>query len=574
MKNPEIADIFESIADLLEILDEQPFRVNSYRRAARAIGDLSEAIEDVAAAGRLQEIAGIGKSTAQKIQEYLDAGKVALHQELLSKVPPKLPELLDVPGLGPKTAAKLWNRAQITSIAELEHAIENEPERLTAVEGMGARKVRQIWESLAFLKSTGGRIRLGEAAAIVEALIESVRKSKGAKRVVAAGSYRRGRETVGDIDLLCQATKAAAPGIIERFAEAPDVRRVAAKGDTKGSVVLDRDVQADLRVVAAGSFGAALAYFTGSKEHNIRVRELAVKKGLKLNEYGLFQGDKQIAGAEEGEIYEALGLAYVPPELREDRGEVDAAVEHRIPELLELGDIRGDLHVHSTASDGLHTVAEMIDACRARGYQYVAFCDHSKSQIQANGLDEHRLAEHAAAIRKAAGKHKDILVLAGVEVDIFKDGSLDFEADVLAELDFVTASAHSALSTGRDETTRRLVRAIESPHVRCIGHPSGRIINSRPGMELDIEPVARAAAANDVALEINAHWMRLDLRDTHVRAALDAGAKILINTDAHSIADLDNMRYGVITARRGWATADHVVNTWSPRKLRAWLADR
>jgi len=574
MKNPEIADIFESIADLLEILDEQPFRVNSYRRAARVIGDLSEAIEDVAAAGRLQEIAGIGKSTAQKIQEYLDAGKVALHRELLSKVPPNLPELLEVPGVGPKTAAKLWNQAQITSIAELEHAIENEPERLTAVEGMGARKVRQIWESLAFLKSAGGRMRLGEAAAIVESLLESVRKSKGAQRVVAAGSYRRGRETVGDIDLLCQATQAAAPGIIARFAEAPDVRRVAAKGDTKGSVVLDRDVQADLRVVEAGSFGAALAYFTGSKEHNVRVRELAAKKGLKLNEYGLFHGDKQIAGAEEGEIYEALGLAYVPPELREDRGEVDAAVEQRIPDLIELGQIRGDLHVHSTASDGLNTVAEMIDACRARGYKYVAFCDHSKSQIQANGLDERRLAEHAAAIRKAAGKYKDILVLAGVEVDIFKDGSLDFEADVLAELDFVTASAHSALSTGRDETTRRLVRAIESPHVRCIGHPSGRIINARPGMELDIEPVARAAAANDVALEINAHWMRLDLRDTHVRAALDVGAKIIINTDAHSIADLDNMRYGVITARRGWATADHVVNTWSPGKLHAWLAGR
>ena len=369
--------------------------------------------------------------------------------------------------------------------------------------------------------------------------------------MIVAGSIRRGRETVGDIDILCEASKAGAGGIIEAFASAEGVRQVRAKGETKGSVLLEGDVQADLRVVEKKSFGAALAYFTGSKEHNIHLRELAIKKGLKLNEYGLFAGPKQIAGADEHGVYEALGLALVPPELREDRGELAAAMAGELPKLIELGDIRGDMHMHTTASDGENSIVEMIDACRARGYKFMAICDHSKSQIQANGLDEKRLALHAAATRKAAAKYDDILVLAGIEVDIFKDGSLDLEADVLAGLDFVTASPHSALKMSGSEATERLIRAIESPHVHSIGHPTGRLINSRPGMEIDIEKLAAAAARNNVALEINAHYMRLDLCDIHVRAAIAAGAKIIINTDAHSPADLDLMHYGVTTARRG-----------------------
>ena len=347
--------------------------------------------------------------------------------------------------------------------------------------------------------------------------------------------------------------------------------RVLAAGATKGSVVLEGDVQADLRVVAKKSFGAALCYFTGSKAHNIRVREVAVRKGLRLNEYGLFEGDKQVAGADEESIYSALGLAFVPPEVREDRGEVEAAIAGKVPQLVSIADIRGDLHMHTRASDGKGSVDQMIAACRKRRYAYMGICDHSKSQVQANGLDEKRLAKHAAAIRKAAGKYDDILVLAGVEVDIFKDGTLDFSADVLAELDFVTASAHSALSQSGPEATRRTIKAIEHPYVHCIGHPSGRLINSRPGMEIDIEEIAAAAAANDVALEINAHPMRLDLRDTHVRAAVDAGAKIIINTDAHSIGDLDLMACGVTTARRGWARARNIVNTWTRQKLLRWL---
>jgi DNA polymerase (family X) len=571
MKNQEIAAVFRSIADIMEILGEDAFRIGSYRKAARSVEDHAQPIEEVAAAGSLQEIPGIGKSTAEKIGQFLATGKVALHEELLAKVPAKLPELLGVPGLGPKTVAKLWKEAGITSPQELEDAIEEHPDKLLAIPGFGAKKVRQIWESLAFLKSVGQRQRLGEARALADGLIESVRKVKGVEEVQAAGSLRRGKETVGDIDLLCQADPAEGAGIIEAFARAAGVTRVLARGETKGSVVLERGVQADLRVVGAEAFGAALAYFTGSKEHNIRLRELAVKKGLKLNEYGLFRGEKQVAGRDEEGIYKALGLAYVAPELREDRGEVEAAAADKLPRLLELADIRGDLHMHTVASDGVNTIEEMVQGCRDRGYQFMAICDHSKSQIQANGLDEKRMAAHAAAIRKAGKKFGDILVLAGVEVDIFKDGSLDFEADVLAELDFVTASPHSALKMGGAEATERLIRAIENPRVNCIGHPTGRLINSRPGMEIDIDKLARAAAANGVALEINANYLRLDLRDVHVRSAIEAGAKVLINTDAHATGELDMMRYGVITARRGWAEKKDVLNTVTAGELKKWL---
>jgi DNA polymerase (family X) len=574
MKNKEMAAIFASMANLMEILGEDPFRVNSYRRAARAMEDLSEPLEDVAAAGRLEEIPGIGKSTAQKIAQFLTTGQVERHQELLARTPPKLPELLEVPGLGPKTVARMWKEAGITSREELEAAIEDEPRKLTSLPGFGPRKVRQIWESLAFLKSVGQRQRLGEADARAEALLAAMRKVKGAREPAAAGSLRRGRETVGDIDLVCQASEDDAGGVITAFAAAPGVERVLAKGATKCSVLLDHGVQADLRVVAAESFGAAMAYFTGAKEHNIRLRELAQKKGLKLNEYGLFRGEARLAGRDEKGLYEALGLAYVPPELREDRGEIEAAAKGALPRLVELADVRGDMHLHTIASDGQNTIDEMVEACRARGYRFMAICDHSKSQIQANGLDEKRLAAHAEAIRSAGRKHNDMLTLAGVEVDIFKDGRLDFEADVLAELDFVLASPHTALKLGRAEATKRLIRAIEHPRVHCIGHPTGRLINSRAGMELDIEAVAKAAAACGVALEINANFFRLDLRDAHVRAAVSAGAKLIINTDSHSTGELDLMRYGVLTARRGWAEAKDVLNTFSAPELSKWLAKK
>ncbi|HAU37872.1 MAG TPA: DNA polymerase/3'-5' exonuclease PolX [Phycisphaerales bacterium] len=574
MKNQQIADLFSAMADLLEILGESLFRVNSYRKAARVLEELAEDIEAVAAADRLTEIEGIGDSTAGKIRQYLAEGRIEQYDKLKAQVPPDLPGLLDVPGLGPKTVAKLWKQASVTSVAELRAALDKSPERLLAVEGLGPKKLDQIRQSLAFQAEAGGRIRLNTARELAERLLADVRRAPGAQRATFAGSLRRGKETIGDIDLLCQADANRAAKIIQRFAASEGVERVLAAGATKGSVVLTGGVQADLRVVEPASYPAALMYFTGSKEHNIRLRELAVQKGWKLNEYGLFDGEKRFKAGEEADLYARLGLAYVPPELREDRGEVEAARDAALPELLEDGDLRGDLHMHTTASDGHNSIDEMIDACRAKGYKYLAICDHSKSQVQAHGLDEKRLAAHVEAIRKSARRHKDILVLTGVEVDIFKDGSLDFSDDVLAGLDFVTASAHSALAMSGPEATKRLIRAAEHPCVHCIGHPTGRMINSRPGMEIDVAELARAAAANGVALEINAHPVRLDLRDVHVRAAVEAGAKLVINTDAHSTDQLDLMGYGVTTARRGWARKGDVLNTLTPAQLRKWLGTK
>jgi len=422
MKNQDIADIFSQMADLMELLGEDRFRVNSYRKAARIVGELTEPIEEVAAANRLEGVPGIGKSTAEKIRQYLQTGKITRHQELLGRVPPGLPALLGVSGLGPKTVAKLWKQAEVVDLETLKAALAD-PRRIERVEGMGPKKARQILESLAFMAGSAGRSRLDEAEALAESLIAAVKQSKGVRRAMAAGSLRRASETVGDIDLLCEASASAAEGIIEKFTSAQSVQRVLAKGPTKGSVVLAGGVQADLRVVGGKSFGAALMYFTGSKEHNVRLRERALKQKLKLNEYGLFKGDKQIAGEGEEETFKALGLAFVPPEMREDRGEVEAAAKDALPKLVDLRDIRGDLHMHTVASDGLSTIEEMIGACRRRGYKYLAICDHSKSQIQAHGLDEQRLAEHAEAIRKAAGERfPDMLALVGIEVDIFRTG--------------------------------------------------------------------------------------------------------------------------------------------------------
>lgn len=571
MKNTELANIFDSIVHLMEILGEDPFRVNSYRKAAVVLGELNDSVEDIAAAGKLLDIPGVGKSIAAKIEQYLKTGKIEFHQELLAKVPPKLPTLLGVPGLGPKTVAKLWKEANITSLDELCQALEKEPQRLTGMAGMGEKKIQQLAASLAFVASAGGRILLGTAEALAKSLLETIYACPGVQQTQFAGSLRRGKETIGDIDLLCQADAEDAPKIIAAFAKSPSVRRVLAQGDTKGSVVLDQDVQADLRVVPKESYGAALAYFTGSKEHNIRLRELAQKHKWKLNEYGLMDGPKRVAGADEAGIYKALGMEFVPPELREDHGEIEAALENKLPTLLEAGDIRGDFHMHTTASDGSCTIDEMIAACRERGYKYLCISDHSQSQRIANGLDARRLKAHVEAIHDAAARHKDILVLAGCEVDILKDGSLDFPDEVLAMLDFVIASPHAALKQGRDEATPRLIAAIRNPYVHCIGHPSGRLIGERPGMEIDIEAICREAAAHDVALEINAHHMRLDLRDIHVRAAVNAGAKLCINSDAHRPAELDMMRYGVITARRGWATKAGTLNAMTAAQLKKWM---
>ena len=579
MANEELAAIFAEMADILEILDQDRFRVGSYRRAARVLADTTEDIAALAAEGKLQKLPGIGKSTAEKIEEYLRTGKITRHEELRKQIPLGLLEMLTIQGMGPKTVAKLWKQAGITSLDQLRKVIEENPSQLEKIEGLGAKKLAQLAESITHSEKVSGRFRLDEAGAVANNLCQVVKSCKGAKRVEVAGSLRRQRETVGDIDILCEAEEKYAQQIIKTFTEAKGVTKVLAAGETKGSVIVNHRIQVDLRVVPSESFGAALQYFTGSKAHNIALREIAVKKGLKLNEYGLFKHDapdgaKPLAGRTEEEIYAALGLQWIPPELREDRGEIAAAAEGKLPDLVRLEDIQGDLHMHTTASDGVNTIEEMILACKKLGYKYMAITDHSKSQIQANGLDEQRLPDYIAEIRSAAKKHKDILVLAGIEVDIFKDGSLDFSDDILKEFDFVVASPHTALTQGRAEATRRIIKAIENPYVHAIGHPTGRMINQRTGMDIDIVKVAQAAAANNTALEVNAHPWRLDLRDVHIRTAIEAGAKLVITTDAHSAFggnDLTLMHYGVSTARRGWATAEDVINTYSPAKLKKWL---
>ena len=575
MSERDISAVFAEMADILEILGEDRFRVNSYRKAARVLAETAEDVAALAEAGELTTLPGVGKGTAGKIEQFLKTSKVAQHQELLGKVPAGLLDLLGIQGLGPKTVAKLWREAKVTSTDELRAAVSDRREDLIAIEGLGEKKVAQLREALAFAERAAERFRLDEAEAVAEALREAVAACKGARRVEFAGSLRRRRETIGDVDLLCEADEKHAGQIISAFAAAAGVTKVLAEGKTKGSVIFDGSIQADLRVVGRKSFGAALAYFTGSKDHNVALRELAVRHKCKLNEYGLFDAKgKQIAGASEEEIYAALDMPWIPPELREDRGELAAAAEGKLPKLVELKDIRGDLHMHTTASDGHNTIEEMIRSCRALGYKYMAITEHSRSQIQANGLDETRLAEHVKAIRAAARRHKDIVVLAGIEVDVHKDGRLDFSDEVLAGLDFVTASPHSALSSKGPDATDRLIRAAQNPCVHVIGHPTGRLINQRAGMDIDIAALAAAAAANDTALEINAHPSRLDLRDIHVRAAVEAGAKLLICTDAHEAAldgHLSMMRFGVDTARRGWATAADVVNTYTPARLKKWL---
>jgi len=575
MNNQQIADVFEEMADVMEILGEDRFRVNSYRKVARVLAETAQDVAGLAEKGKLESLPGVGKGAAGRIAELLETGKLAQHQELLERIPPGLPELLTIQGLGPKTVGKLWKQGRVESLDDLKATLARTPCPLEQIEGLGAKKLSAVAEAIEFAAGAARRHRLDEARAVAEPLKQRVADCQGAGRVEVAGSTRRWRETVGDIDLLCEADKKNAAAVMEAFTSADGVTKVLAKGATKSSLLVNDAIQVDLRVVGGESFGAALQYFTGSKDHNVALRELAIKRKWKLNEYGLFDAKgKQLAGADEEGIYGKLGLAWVCPELREDRGEVAAAGEGKLPELVTLDDIRGDLHMHTVASDGHNSIEEMIEACRARGYQYMAVTDHSKSQVQANGLSERRLAEHCEAIRKAAKKYKDIVVMTGIEVDILKDGRLDFGDDVLAELDFVTASPHSALSQKRDAATARLIKAIENPHVDVIGHPSGRLIGQRAGMELDIARIAAAAAANDTALEVNAHPMRLDLRDVHVRAAVEAGAKLLICTDAHDAAPdghLSLMPYGVHTARRGWARAADVVNTWPPAKLKKWL---
>lgn len=570
MKNADVARVFNEVADLLEIQGEDAFRINSYRRVARTVADLATDVADIAARGELAQLPGVGKGSAGKIQELLRTGRLALREELAAKVPVSLLELLEIPGLGPKKAALLWKERGIQSLADLKAALAEG--RLTGLKGFGAKSIEQIARGIEFRQRSAGRTRLGDAWALAEELRAALRAVPGVQRIETAGSLRRGCETVGDLDLLCIA--ADGPRVIERFTALPGVNEVLAAGDTKGSVRIGwptgRAIQVDLRVVPAESFGAAWQYFTGSKEHNVRLRELAVRRGWSLNEYGLTEGEKVLASATEEEIYAALGLPWVPPELREDRGEFEPGA---VPaDLLTEADIRGDLHMHTTASDGRNTIEEMADAARRRGYAYLCVTDHSGSSFIAGGLDAKRLRQHIRAVRAAAQGLRQITVWVGTEVDILADGRLDYPDELLAELDFVTASIHAGMGRDEEANTRRTLAALRNPYVNCIGHPTGRLINEREAMPLDIDAVAREAARTGTALEINAHPYRLDLNDRHVRRARELGATIVISTDSHATDQLDLMRFGVLTARRGGLRRGDVLNTRSAEEVQAFVA--
>ncbi len=561
MRNAEVAAVLERIADLLEIDGADRFRVNSYRRASRSISDCADDVAALAEAGKLGTLAGVGKSTVSRIEQFLDSGTIDVLTELEKKLPPRLPDLLAIQGLGPKKIAQLHRDLGVASLDDLKAALAEG--RVKELAGFGETSAKRISEGIEFLERSTGRTPMGIALPIAEALVEKVRALKGVGRVEIAGSLRRGRETIGDVDILCEA--ADGKPIVEQFVAFDEVQRVLASGGTKGSVTValpgGGELQVDLRVVPGESFGAAWQYFTGSKEHNVRLREIAVKKKLRLNEYGLYDGEKSVAGKTEESIYKKLGVVCAPPELREDRDEF--ASDASYDDLISLDDIRGDLHMHTVASDGKNSIEEMAQAAKALGYKYIAICDHSRSSVIANGLSIERAREHVAAIRAANESIKGIEIFAGSECDILPDGSMDYPDDLLAELDLVVASIHASMGKGGKDKmspTERTLAAIANPYVTIIGHPTGRLLNRREAMDLDIAVIAAAAAENGTVLEINASWQRLDLKAEHARQAIEAGVTLSIDTDAHRTEGLRQMRLGVTTARRAGARRGDILN--------------
>jgi len=570
--NRQLAAIFAQMADVTEILGGDRFRVNAFARAARTIDALTD---DLASIGpdvkALASIDGIGKGTAGRIAQFIELGRIEDHQQLLAQLPAGLIDLLGVSGLGPKTIALLWKQGRVESLADLKTKLQGD--ELAALPGLGKKKLDNLRKSIAFAESAGDRVRLGKAMPLAIGLMQQMAALEQVVEITCGGSLRRGRETIGDIDLLVAAEPAYATQISDAFVALEPVTDVLAKGPTKAAVRTDDGMQVDLRIVEPGSYGAALMYFTGSKEHNVAMRERAAKQGMRLNEYGLFKGAQSVAGATEEDVFEALGLAWIPPELREGRNEIALAEKGKLPELLTIDDIRSELHAHTTASDGRWSIREYAMAAAERGFHTVAVTEHSKGQAQANGLDDERLERHIEEVRRVAAELKDtITILVGTEVDIHADGRLDYPDSLLAELDIVIAATHSALSQPPDVATRRLLKAIENPYVTMLAHPTGRLIGRREGLSPDMGQIIAAAAERGIALELNANSWRLDLRDTHARAAIEAGVKLSINTDAHSAADLGELAYGVLTARRAGATKADVINCMSRASLATWLA--
>lgn len=571
MENARIAEVFEEMGDLLELKDGNAFKIRSYRSAAQTIRGLSERLADRAKAGDdLTDIPNIGKSLADKIHEILETGTCSKVEKLRDDFPVGLPELMNVPGLGPRKVKLLYEALDITSLADLRKACKEH--KVAELEGMGEKTEENILKGLDTVEATEGRLLLKETAEFVETLSRALDHIDEVKRWEVAGSFRRRKETIGDLDILIEAgDREKARDDIVGF---DDIQDVVNKGTEKISVTLKSGLQVDFRFFEKDAFGPALLYFTGSKSHNIALRKVAQKEDWKLNEYGLYSGEKRLAGKSEEETYDRLGYPYIEPELREDRGELKAAKDDKLPDLVTLDAIQGDLHAHTKATDGTQTIEEMAGAAQERGYKYLAITDHSKAVRMVNGLDEDELREHADAIRRVDDDLDRFWLLAGVEVDILKGGALDLADDVLTELDWVCASVHSYFDLDEKEMTKRLVKAVESGVIHCIGHPLGRMIGQRDPAAVDSETLFQACAEHNVYLEINAQPQRLDLPDTYCRAAADAGVKFVIGTDAHKDTDLDLMWCGVAVARRGWLSADQVLNTSNLTYFRKQLGGR
>jgi DNA polymerase (family 10) len=572
MENHEIAAVFEEISNLMKILQDDPkwtFKAAAYDRAKRVIESYPKRLAEIARdpARKLTDIPGIGADLAKKIAELAETGKSEYHQEQLKKIPRGLLDLLQLQTVGPQKVRLFYKELQIQNVDDLEAAAK--AGRLRTLPKMDVKSEENILKAIEVFRRAVGRFHLDTAFDTAQELAEYLHQHKAVEEVTPAGSLRRGRETVGDLDLLVTGRDPAA--IAEHFAKFPGIAQILAKGEDKVSVKLANDMQVDVRLLGRESYGAALQYFTGSKEHNVALRDRAKRQGLKLSEYGLFKGEKVVASRTEEEIYEKLGLAWIPPELRESVGEIEAAEKGELPKLVELADIKGDLQMHTTASDGRTSVEEMAEAAKQRGYKYILITDHSKAVVVANGLDEKRAAENIRRIHAARKKVKGIEIWAGTEVDIMGDGSLDYPDDLLKQFDIVLASVHSRMTMPADEMTERLLKALRNPFVRILGHPTGRHLLKRDPFAFDVEKVFAEAQKLGVILELNGNPERLDLCDRHVKLARDRGMKLVISTDAHHPDHFDFMRYGVMTARRGWMEKAAIINTFTPEKLLASL---
>jgi DNA polymerase (family 10) len=568
MKNADIARLFSRMADMIEITGGNPFRVLAYRRAALNLESLPRSVEDLSRE-EILAIPGIGADLADKIGEFLRTGTIAAEEELRDELPPGILDLLAVPGLGPKTARVIVDHLPVASLDDLERAALEH--RLAGLPGIQEKTEENILKGIASVRRGRERMPLGSALPLAEDLVDALRKRAPLGRIEIAGSIRRRRETVKDIDLV--AVSDDPDRVMESFVRLPAVTEVIMHGRTRSTVTVAGGLSVDLRVVAPDEFGAALCYLTGSAAHNIRLREMAVRKGLTVNEYGIFRAadDRRLGGADEEDVYRLLGLPFIEPELREDRGEIEAALEGRLPSLVSLGDIRGDLHIHTRESDGAHTLEELVTAARRRGLSYLAVTDHSRGLGVANGLTPERLAAQGEEITALNRRMRGFRVLRGTEMDIRNDGTLDFPDQILAGLEVVVASIHSGFRQSRDRITRRITAAMRNPHVDIIAHPTGRLLGEREAYAVDMEEVLRTAAETGTALEINSYPARMDLDDVHARRARELGVKVAVNTDAHVTSRLDTLRYGVWCARRAWLEPADILNTLPVKTLLAGM---